>query len=48
MRARDHDAHDGAPEPMHGAGLELPPGATFDPDPQASLNALPRQDKYAP
>jgi putative (di)nucleoside polyphosphate hydrolase len=48
MRARDHDGHDSAPESVHGAGVELPPGATFEPDPQASLTSLPREDKHAP
>jgi putative (di)nucleoside polyphosphate hydrolase len=48
MRAREHDAHESVPESAHAPGLELPPGATFEPDPQASLNPASREDKYAP
>ena len=29
-------------------GFELPPGATFEPDPQSGVGPLPQQDKYAP
>jgi putative (di)nucleoside polyphosphate hydrolase len=47
MRGRDHEGHDGGFDGMPGAGLELPPGATFEPDPQASLNA-PVETKHAP
>jgi putative (di)nucleoside polyphosphate hydrolase len=45
MRARDNDNHDGMVDHMPG-GFELPPGATFEPDPQSSLNSL--EDKHAP
>jgi putative (di)nucleoside polyphosphate hydrolase len=49
MRSRDHDLQDGAVEQMPGGGFELPPGATFEPDPQTScLGPLQQQDKYAP
>jgi len=44
MRARDPGHHD-APADMHApASLELPPGATFEPDPQAGLNAARREE----
>jgi putative (di)nucleoside polyphosphate hydrolase len=33
---------------MPGAGFELPPGATFEPDPQSSLNAMAQENKHAP
>ena len=46
MRARDHEGHDGGLDALPGAGLELPPGATFEPDPQASLRT--RDHKHAP
>jgi len=29
-------------------GFELPPGATFEPDPQVALNPLPQDNKHAP
>ena len=35
-RSRDHDAHP-VQEPMSGTGFELPPDATFEPEPQTSL-----------
>jgi putative (di)nucleoside polyphosphate hydrolase len=35
MRGRDHDHPVHEPQPAGPAGLELPPGATFDPNPQA-------------
>ena len=40
-RARDHGEHDldSGPDLSGGAGFELPPGASFEPDPQT--NALP-------
>ena len=44
MRARDHDNHDAVQDPMPGAGFELPPGATFEPDPQAALKSPRPQD----
>ena len=46
MRGRDHDNADGS-DAMPGPGFELPPGATFEPDPQVSLGS-PQEDKYAP
>jgi hypothetical protein len=46
MRARDHEG--GMPDSMMpGAGMELPPGATFEPDPQASLHPH-HEGKHAP
>jgi putative (di)nucleoside polyphosphate hydrolase len=48
MRARDHDSHDGASEMALGAGFELPPGATFEPDPQVGLSPSPHENKHAP
>jgi putative (di)nucleoside polyphosphate hydrolase len=47
MRARDHEGHDGMSDAVPGAGFELPPGATFEPDPQANL-ASPQETKHAP
>jgi len=38
MRARDH-ASESLGDPATPAALELPPGATFEPDPQASFKA---------
>jgi hypothetical protein len=35
-------------EQMPGAAFELPPGGTFEPDPQAGLNAMAQEDKHAP
>jgi putative (di)nucleoside polyphosphate hydrolase len=52
MRSRDHDNHDHAPEQQQAPmpGFELPPGATFEPDPQAALaHPAPHdKDKHAP
>ena len=48
MRGRDHDHADGHQEPAPGPHFELPPGATFEPDPQQAVSALPPQTKYAP
>jgi putative (di)nucleoside polyphosphate hydrolase len=47
MRSRDHE-HEHPPEQhsIPAPGFELPPGATFDPDPQAAL-AQPK-NKHAP
>jgi len=45
MRGRDHD--NDAMEAAPGAGFELPPGATFEPDPQSGMKS-PQEDKYAP
>jgi hypothetical protein len=39
MRARDHDCTMAAGQMLPGAGFELPPGATFEPDPQAASTA---------
>jgi putative (di)nucleoside polyphosphate hydrolase len=47
MRGRDHDGHEGSGETQPGAGFELPPGGTFEPDPQAGIASLPREDKHA-
>ena len=44
MRARDQGHHDQAGDMHAPASLELPPGATFEPDPQASLNAARREE----
>jgi putative (di)nucleoside polyphosphate hydrolase len=54
MRSRDHDGHhehihhpaevQGAPAPA----FELPPGATFEPDPQQALAQVAAKDKHAP
>jgi putative (di)nucleoside polyphosphate hydrolase len=38
MRTRDGEGQDMPPEFMPGAGFELPPGATFEPDPQSAAN----------
>jgi putative (di)nucleoside polyphosphate hydrolase len=47
MRSREHDQVDATPEPAGpGPRFELPPGATFEPDPQ--LAAVPPLTKYAP
>jgi hypothetical protein len=46
VRARDHDSHDGQID-APGPGFELPPGATFEPDPQAGLNPLTQVNKHA-
>ena len=51
MRSRDHDHdhdHDRAPEQIAppAPAFELPPGATFDPDPQAALAQT--KNKHAP
>jgi putative (di)nucleoside polyphosphate hydrolase len=48
MRSRDHDSHDGVMEQPHAPGFELPPGATFEPDPQAGLASPPSENKHAP
>ena len=49
LSAREHDGGHGvaASNSSHrfGAALELPPGATFEPDPQTSLSAAARMDK---
>jgi putative (di)nucleoside polyphosphate hydrolase len=37
-RSRDHEAHSVSAHQFAGAGLELPPGASFDPDPQSTLD----------
>ena len=47
MRTRDQDGHDGAHEPMPGAGFELPPGGSFEPDPQSASNFAPQEGKHA-
>jgi putative (di)nucleoside polyphosphate hydrolase len=50
MRSREHDGHhlpqdgSGGPNP----GIELPPGATFDPNPQAAAAEFPVKGKHAP
>jgi putative (di)nucleoside polyphosphate hydrolase len=36
LRTRESDAHEAANLPGH--DFELPPGATFEPDPQVGLN----------
>jgi putative (di)nucleoside polyphosphate hydrolase len=36
LRTRESDAHEAAHLPGH--DFELPPGATFEPDPQVGLN----------
>jgi putative (di)nucleoside polyphosphate hydrolase len=51
MRQRDPaDAGAGdlasRPAGPHGTSFELPPGATFEPDPQAGLSATSRNDKH--
>ena len=47
MRARDHDSHAERLETAPG-GFELPPGATFEPDPQSALQpAAARQQACA-
>ena len=53
MRSRDHDGHHEHHAPdaqaVPGPGFELPPGATFDPDPQQAITqATPAKDKHAP
>jgi putative (di)nucleoside polyphosphate hydrolase len=49
MRTREHDAAEGVQEPpAPGVGFELPPGATFDPDPQNGMDAQPAKDQHAP
>jgi putative (di)nucleoside polyphosphate hydrolase len=47
MRVREHDAHDGGQAVEPGASFRLPP-ASFEPDPQASLNLSPQENKHAP
>ena len=37
---RESEQHDGGHEPMPGASFELPPGATFEPDPQMSAGCV--------
>jgi len=37
MRSRDSGPHEPHAEQVPGAGFELPPGATFEPDPQAAI-----------
>ena len=44
MRSRDGGHHEQPAEAHHPASMELPPGATFEPDPQASLNAARREE----
>jgi putative (di)nucleoside polyphosphate hydrolase len=53
MRSRDHDGHHEhhAPDAQQspGPGFELPPGATFEPDPQQAITqATTGKDKHAP
>ncbi len=49
MRAREHDSHEGgALAPNPGPAFDLPPGATFEPDPQAAVPAAPGENKHAP
>ena len=49
MRTREHDGSDGMQDPMlPGAGFELPPGATFEPDPQTGMDMEPAKDQHAP
>jgi putative (di)nucleoside polyphosphate hydrolase len=46
MRGRDHD-HPAQEPPAPGAGIELPPGASFEPNPQAAFQHGVK-GKYAP
>jgi putative (di)nucleoside polyphosphate hydrolase len=46
MRSRDPGHHD-QPGESAGAGFELPPGATFEPDPQVALKQ-PQDGNRAP
>src|SRR5574337_191318 len=46
MRSREHEHGEGQPEPVPAPHFELPPGATFEPDPQVAAVAPPT--KYAP
>ena len=51
MRQRDPGEAGTGEQGLHSAGLpgasfELPPGATFDPDPQTSLTAVSRNEKH--
>ena len=52
MRAREHEPpHNeaaGVQAAPHGAGFELPPGATFEPDPQTASVPATSEDKHAP
>ncbi len=46
LAAREHEGSHGVlPLSRHGAAFELPPGATFEPDPQTSLSAAARSTK---
>jgi putative (di)nucleoside polyphosphate hydrolase len=47
MRSRDHDGHEPTADGSPGAGFELPPGATFEPDPQAGMAFVARANKHA-
>ncbi|MDP3137644.1 MAG: RNA pyrophosphohydrolase, partial [Burkholderiaceae bacterium] len=47
MRARDADACETFLPHMPGAGLELPPGATFEPDPQSAVARAGEEDQHA-
>jgi hypothetical protein len=50
MRTRDAEhAHEGAPAgPLPGPALELPPGATFEPNPQGRPLPATVKGKHAP
>jgi putative (di)nucleoside polyphosphate hydrolase len=48
MRSREHDHLDAQPDGLPGPHFELPPGATFEPDPQLGAPAAPPHTKYAP
>jgi hypothetical protein len=48
MRGRDHDHHQESQAPATAGGIELPPGATFDPNPQAPAPAAEPKGKHAP
>ena len=45
-RGRDHEHHTGA-EAMPGSAFELPPGATFEPDPQTNRTLDATGDSHA-
>jgi putative (di)nucleoside polyphosphate hydrolase len=48
MRSREHEAHHGVHDTQPGPMIELPPGATFDPNPQAPAEEPPAKGKHAP